>query len=58
MIASRQILNPERRFSLPLLIDNQRVLGVVGLPVGECLDVGPFFVVTYPQEGSVPPRTL
>ena len=37
-------------------INNQRVLGVIDLPVGECPDVGPLFVVlrevTYPQEGS------
>ena len=37
-------------------LDKQRVLGVVGLPVGECLEVGRLFVVlvqvTYPQEGS------
>ncbi len=42
--------------NLPLFIGNQRVHGVVGLPVGECLDVGPLFVVlrqvTYPQEVS------
>ena len=35
---------------------NQRVIGALGLPVGECLNVGPLFVflrqVTYPQEGS------
>ena len=37
-------------------IENQWVLGVVGFPVGECLDVGPLFVVlrqvTYSQLGS------
>ena len=41
---------------LRLCFGNQRVLGVVGLPVGEFLNVGPLFVVliqvTYPQEGS------
>ena len=41
---------------LPLYFNNQRVLDVVGLPVGDCLDVRPFFVVlcqvTYPQGGS------
>ena len=41
---------------LPLFIGNQRVLGVVGLPAGECLNIGLFFVVlrqvTYPREGS------
>ncbi len=45
-----------RRFSLPLFIENQWVLGVVGLTVGECLDVEPCFVVLlhaiYPQESS------
>ncbi len=34
---------------------NQRVIGVVGLPVGVCLDAKPLFVVlrqdTYPQKG-------
>ena len=57
-------LTENRRFSfahppliakLPLFIGNQKVLGVVGLPVGECLYVGPLFVVlvqvTFPQEG-------
>ncbi len=37
---------------LPLYFNNQRVLRVVGLPVGVCLDVGPLFVdlvqVNYP----------
>ncbi len=41
---------------LPGFFGNQRVIGVVGLPVGECLDVGPLFVVlrqvTYPQQGT------
>ena len=41
---------------LQLFFGNQRVIGVVGFPVGECLNVGPLFLVllqvTYPQEGS------
>ncbi len=43
-----------RRFSiaqppakLSLLIGNQRVLGVVGLPVGECFNVELLFVVLW-----------
>ena len=38
---------PTAVISLRFFIANQRVLGIVGLPVGECLDVEPFFVV-YP----------
>ena len=54
-----------RRFfiSAPALMQNFRfifgiqiVLGDLGLPVGTCLEVGPFFViirrVTYPKEDS------
>ena len=38
---------------LPFFLGNQRAFGVVGLPFGKCLDVGPLFVVLrqviYPQ---------
>ena len=37
---------------MPLFISSQRVLGVAGLPIGECLNVGLLFLVlsqvTYP----------
>ena len=40
---------------LRVFFGNQRVIGVVGFPVGECLDVKPLFVVlrqdTHPQKG-------
>ena len=57
-------LTESRRFSLthpPLckitvFFGNQRVIGVVGLHVVECLNIGPLFVVprqvTYPKKGS------
>ncbi len=48
-------LTMNRRFSFAHPPLCQWVLGVVGLSVGECLDVGPLFVVlrqvTYSQEG-------
>ena len=54
-------LTGNRRFAprpykkLPFYFGNQRVLGVIGLPVGECLEVELLFVVlhqvSYPWEG-------
>ncbi len=55
LVVSLSILLCNTSNLYPLFIGNQRVLGVVGLPVGECLDVEPLFVVlrqiTFSQEG-------
>ena len=44
-VAGTGVLRPNPYAELPLYIGNQRVLGAVGLPIGQCLDVGPLFCI-------------